>query len=85
MSATRFGYLKWMIPLDLAYPAALLFVTGCGYFTAYLPGWLAAFLDAHNIRTLETMLWWMTGGQFVKAAFCLAAMLRRSLTSADRL
>ena len=31
VSAGRFGFLKWLVPLHLAYPAALYIVSRCGY------------------------------------------------------
>ena len=76
VSAFRFGYMKWMIPLTLLYPAALLFVTGYGYFTAYLPASWTNFLATHNITSLSTMLWWMTGIAVLKAIGCAIAMLQ---------
>ena len=76
VSAFRFGYMKWMIPLTLLYPAALLFVTGYGYFTAYLPASWTDFLATHNIASLSAMLWWMTGIAVLKALGCAIAMLR---------
>ncbi len=76
ISANRFGYLKWMIPLDLIYPALLLIVTGWGYFTACAPDAVNAFFAAHNIRSLGTMLVWMTAASLIKAALCLASLLR---------
>lgn len=77
VSAFRFGYMKWMIPLTLLYPAALLFVTGYGYFTAYLPASWTNFLATHNIVSLSAMLWWMTGIAVLKAIGCALAMLRK--------
>ena len=77
ISAERFGFLKWCIPIDLAYPAALLLVTGHGYFTGCIPSSWTAFLSEHNIASLDTMLWWMTAAGAVKAACCLAALSRR--------
>ena len=74
LSANRFGFMKWTIPLDLVYPALLLAVTGHGYFTGYLPASWSAFLDAHNIRFLDTMLWWITAINAVKAIGCFVAM-----------
>ena len=76
LSANRFGFMKWMIPLDLAYPALLLAVTGYGYFTGFIPTSCTAFLDAHNIRSLDTMLWWITSINAIKALGCLVAMAR---------
>ena len=77
LSAFRFGYMKCMIPLNLLYPAALLLVTGHGYFTAYLPASWADFLATHNIASLSAMLWWMTGIAVLKAIGCVLAMLRQ--------
>ena len=77
VSAFRFGYMKWMVPLTLLYPAALLFVTGHGYFTAYIPASWTDFLAAHNVNSLSSMLWWMTGIAILKAIGCAIAMLRQ--------
>ena len=76
-SAFHFGFLKWLIPLYLLYPAALLFVTGYGYFTAYLPASWTDFLAIHNVTSLSAMLWWMTGIAILKALGCALAMLRQ--------
>ena len=77
VSAFRFGYMKWMIPLTLLYPAALLAVTGYGYFTAFIPASWSAFLAAHNVASLSAMLGWMTGIAVLKALGCALAMLRQ--------
>ena len=74
-SAYRFGYLKWWIPLHLLYPAALLLVTGYGYFTAYLPTSWAGYLAAHNITSLQTMIYWMVGFQLLRLIGCTFAIL----------
>lgn len=76
-AAGRFGYLKWLLPIDIAYPLLLLLVTGYGYYASFLPQGWAAFLEHHNIRSLGTMLWWMTAVNAVKAAICLVSMSRR--------
>ena len=72
VAAGRFGFLRWMLPIDLLYPAVLLLVTGCGYFTEWLPAPAASFLDAHNVRSLDTMLWWMTAVNVVKCFCCIS-------------
>ena len=77
-SAFRFRYMKWMIPLTLLYPAALLFVTGHGYFAAYLPDSWTFFLATHNVTSLKAMLWWMTAANALKALGCALAMLRQA-------
>ena len=74
ISANRFGFVKWMIPIDLSYPTLLLLVTGYGYYASYIPVSWAAFLDAHNIRSLDTMLWWMTAINALRATLCLAVI-----------
>ena len=77
VAANRFGFLKWTIPLDLAYPALLLAVTGHGYFTCLMPESWSAFLKGHNIYSLDTMLWWITAINTIKAACCLVALSQR--------
>jgi hypothetical protein len=74
ISANRFGFMKWMIPLDLIYPALLLAVTGYGYFVDYLPVSWSTFLSEHNIHSLDTMLWWITAVNAIKTAGCALAM-----------
>ena len=68
--------MEWMIPLTLLYPAALLLVTGYGYFTAYLPASWTDFLETHNVTSLSTLLWWMNAIAVLKALGCAIAMLR---------
>ena len=74
IAAGRFSFLQWLIPIDLAYPILLLLVTGYGYFSSILPTSWISFLDAHNIRSLDTMLWWITAVNSIKASICLVAM-----------
>ena len=75
-SAFRFGYMKWLPPLTLLYPVALLFVTGHGYFTTFLPNSWAEYLSSHNVTTLSAMLWWMTANALARAIGCTIAMIR---------
>lgn len=77
ISANRFGYLKWCLPLDIAYPVLLLLVTGHGYFDGLIPAAWTDFLNAHNICSLSAMLWWMTANCVVKMLFCFFAMRKR--------
>ena len=74
IAAGRFGFMKWLLPIDLAYPALLVVVTGYGYFTSIFPTSWTTFLDVHNIRSLDTMLWWMTAINAIKALACIASM-----------
>ena len=79
ISANRFGFLKWYLPCDIIYAALLLLVTGHGYFANIIPiGW-NEFLTAHNIYSLDTMLWWMTVGNGIKAILCLLKILTSRL------
>ena len=82
ISAFRFRYMKWMIPLTLLYPTALLFVTGHGYFATYLPDSWTLFLATHNVTSHQAMLWWMTAANALKALGCALAMLRQKHTTA---
>lgn len=77
VSANRFGWMKWYLPFDLAYPIILLLVTGHGYYAHLLPTTWVSFLDAHNIRSLGTMLWWIAGNNLLKATLCLLAISRK--------
>ena len=74
ISANRFRFMLWMVPLDIIYPVLLLFVTGHGYFTGIIPASWTAFLTAHNIKSLDSMLWWMTAVNSIKVIACFAAM-----------
>lgn len=74
ISANRFNFMKWMIPFDLAYCAALLAVTGHGYFSEYIPCSWSTFLQAHNIRSLETMLLWIASFNAIKVVGCIIEM-----------
>ncbi len=76
LSAFRFGYMKWTIPLSLAYPALMLLVSGYGYFTGFMPSSWVEFLRHHNICSLGTMLCWMTGYGLIRTAFCLFFLSR---------
>jgi len=76
-SANRFGFYKWLLPLQLVYPAALLIVTGHGYFTAYVPASWTTFLVSCNVTSLTAMLWWMTGFGLVRLACVAVVMLRQ--------
>ena len=73
-SANRFSFLKWYLPLDIAYPVLLLLVTGHGYLAGIIPASWTEFLTTHNIYALNTMLWWVTGINTLKAFACVIAM-----------
>ena len=73
ISCERFGFLKWMIPLNLANAALLLAVTGYGYFRPWLPAEVSAFLAGHNITTLPAMMWWLTAAAVLRLVVALSA------------
>ena len=75
ISAEKFGFLKWMIPLNLANAALLLCVTGYGYFTAWLPASWVEFLSAHNVTSLSAMMWWLTGIAVLRLLGCAIEMI----------
>lgn len=75
-SANHFGFIKWYLPIDLAYPIMLLLITGHHYFEGYIPATWNNFLDVHNIYSLTTMLYWATGIHLLKALFCILAISR---------
>ena len=87
MAANRFGYLAFMIPLNLLYAAALLFVTGFGYFRPWMPQAVTDFIEAHNVTSLHTMMMWMTVVALLRLAFCAygaIASQRRPMPKSDR-
>jgi O-antigen/teichoic acid export membrane protein len=84
IAANRFGYMKFMVPLTLLYPAALLAVTGRGYFAGILPDRAMSALAALNVTTLNGMLWWMTAVTALKLAGVALHACRGSAMPADK-
>ncbi len=78
VSANHFRFVMWMAPLDIIYPTLLFLVTGHGYFTGLIPESWTTFLSTHNIRSLDSMLCWMTGFYSIKVFCCLLAMTKPS-------
>ena len=74
VSAERFGYLWWSAPTFLSFAGALLFVTGYGYFTPYLPTTAIEFLKSHNITSISAYLLWMTAIEAVRVICCAVQM-----------
>ncbi|MCR5413850.1 MAG: hypothetical protein K6F50_03870 [Kiritimatiellae bacterium] len=77
VSAGRFAFLKWWVPMHVAFAAALLLVTGYGYFTACIPQSWSAFLARNNFTSLKAMLVWFTATSAVKTAVCLCELWRQ--------
>ena len=77
ISAGRFTFLKWWVPLHLVFATGLLLITGHGYFTAYLPESLCDFLAQHNFTSLTAMIVWFSGTAIVKTIAALVELLRQ--------
>lgn len=75
ISANRFRYLWWSVPLSAIYPLLLLAVTGNGYYIRHLPAGIASFIQSINVTSLTSMFWWMTVYQLVKLAFSVGDSL----------
>ena len=80
---SAFGYMKWSLSLSLLYSCALLAVTGHGYFSTYIPNSWTKLLIEHNIRSLDTMLLWMSGFALAKVVCCAIAMRRNPSKQRD--
>ena len=77
ISAGRFSFLKWWVPVNLIFAAGLLLITGYGYFTAYLPESWCVFLAKHNFTSLSAMIVWFSVSAIVKVAASLIELLRQ--------
>ncbi|MBO5751037.1 MAG: hypothetical protein J6R80_01375 [Kiritimatiellae bacterium] len=71
MSANRFGFMYFTVPICLISGLGLMLVTGQGYYLSYLPQPLAAFLKAHNILTLKSVIVWMLVVAVVRLVCCV--------------
>lgn len=81
VSAGRFKFLRWWVPINIVFAAGLILVTGCGYFADYLPKSWNDFLAVHNFTSLKAMLMWFTMTTFIKTAISIAELLRQSSKS----
>ena len=70
VAAGDFRFLWWWIPLHAVYGLALVLITGFGYFTSYLPAWLAVQIEGMLAHGLDFYLILMAIVQGVKVA-CL--------------
>ena len=77
ISAERFSYLWWSIPLSLSFTATMLCVTGHGYFTSILPVSATEFLTRHNITSISSYLLWMTSFEVMRVIFCIIQICLR--------
>jgi len=74
ISANRFGYLKWLVPINVIYPLVMLLVTGYGYFDSFLPDSWSSYLSVHNIKTLDSLLMWSVSCTAIKTIFCMVSL-----------
>lgn len=77
ISAQRFGFLWWYVPLNLLYPTLMLIFTGYGYFVGYLPAAVIDFVAAYRIDSLARILGWMTVYELLRVVFGGLELLRR--------
>lgn len=73
IAADRFGFLWWFLPLHAVYAGVLLFITGYGYFTAWLPAAAVELIQRINGHGLS----WMLVAMFVFNLFKLVLSLAR--------
>ena len=77
ISAGRFAFLKWWVPINLFFATGLLLTTGYGYFTAYLPESWCNFLTQHNFTSLSAMMAWFSVTAIAKTIAALIELLRQ--------
>ena len=77
ISAGRFAFLKWWVPINLIFAAGLLLITGYGYFTAFLPASWCDFFAQHNFTSLTAMIVWFSGTALAKTIAALVELLRQ--------
>ena len=77
VSAGRFGFLKWWVPLHILAAAGLLGVTGYGYFAPLLPGSWCDFLARHNFTSLTAMTVWFSVTAIVKVAASIYELMKQ--------
>lgn len=77
ISACRFGFLKWWIPVNILYPCILLGITEFRHFQQWLPAKCVDFLSTHNINSLATALIFITAFTSIKLVFSLYDLFRQ--------
>ncbi len=77
ISAGRFRFLRWWVPINIFLAVVLLLYTGYGYFIAYLPAVWSQFLAEHNLTSLKAILIWFTVTTFVKTMIALYELIRQ--------
>lgn len=80
VSAGRFKFLYWWIPISLLYVVALYFVTGYGYFESYLPIAVKDFIAKINITSIPSLLVWLTMGAALRFICSIFELMNQKKT-----
>jgi len=71
VSAGRFNFLKWWLPLHITLVTTILIATGHDLFATILPKRFCNFFSEWNLISLEGMLCWFTASTIIKVTFSL--------------
>lgn len=71
VSSNRFAFLYRLVPCNIIYTVLLFAITGHGYATGIIPESWSRFLSQHNISSLQTMMYWMAGGNLIRLFCCI--------------
>lgn len=82
VSAGRFNFLKWWIPIHIAFAVSLLLIAGHGQFISCLPSSLSKFLTRNYITSLKAMLIWFTITTVLKTLIALFELLKQKCNPA---
>ena len=78
VSAGRFHFLKWWIPLHIIYTSVIVLITEQEYFSKYLPESWSMFVSFFKLTSLEAMLWWFTVTTFIKTGLAVFEFFRQN-------
>ena len=77
VSAGRFKFLKWWIPIHIVFAVGLLLIAGYGQFISCIPSSWSKFLTTNNITSLKAMLIWFTITTILKTLIALFELLKQ--------
>lgn len=77
IAASRWGFLKWWIPVNLFFSGALLFVANHHLFDAALPEIVRSCVDKVSITSLKSILWWFTAFAVIRVVICFIELFRQ--------
>ena len=84
VAVSRFGFLRWFVPLHLLYAAALLLISGYGYFAHLLPPAAKAWFARVNASGMSWIIAAMLILQAVKCACIILPIVRRRIVKESR-